>query len=191
MSTQFPLGPTRDIQPGDTPDLNDSLLSRIQAVQNIARGTACYIDAASTPSGAVTIATQALSLIGHSPFVPIESVDNSGGAIGDTEMSGVTAPQRVAVTIRLDTTDGLTIAPGDYLKISDVTPGQLHRWNNGDVDASKYARFLGIEAALLDRAIATPFDETLTPGIVPDESVTGLSGDTFVGWIQLKENEDV
>lgn len=188
MSTQFTTGPTRDVQPGDTPDLNDGLLSRPQAAENIPRGTCCYIDSS---NGAITIGTQALSVLGHSPFVPVESVDNSGGAIGDTEMQGVTAPQRVAVTIRLDTTDGLTVYPGDYLKLSDVTPGQLHKWNNTDTDASKYARFLGIEAALLDRAAATPFDETLTPGIVPDQSVTGLTGETFVGWVQLKENEDV
>lgn len=186
MSTQFSTGPTREIQAGDTPDLNDGLLSRAQSTANIARGVCCYL-----VSGNVTIATQALSLVGHSPFVPIESVDNSGGPVGDTEMSGVAAPQRVAVTIRLDTTDGLTINPGDYLKISDDTAGQLHKWNNSDTDASKYARFLGIEAALLDRASATPFNETLTKGIVPDESVTGANGDTFVGWVQLKENEDV
>ena len=43
MSTQFSVGPTRDVQPGDTPDLNDSLLSRAQAAENIARGLACFI----------------------------------------------------------------------------------------------------------------------------------------------------
>ena len=83
MSTQFSTGPTREIQAGDTPDLNDGLLSRSQSATNIARGVCCYL-----VSGNVTIATQALSLVGHSPFVPIESVDNSGGSAGDTEMSG-------------------------------------------------------------------------------------------------------
>lgn len=182
---QFATGPTRDVQPGDTPDLNDGLLSRSQTNQNIPRGLACYI-----VDGDVITATQTISLTGAAPFVPIESVDNSGGSAGDTEISGVTAPQRVAVTIRGDTTDGVIFHPGSYLKISDDTPGQLHLWNNGDADASKYCRFLGIEAALLDRAVATPFDETLTPGIVPDQTVTVINAETFVGWVQLKENED-
>lgn len=184
MSTQFSTGPTRQVQPGDTPDLNDGLLSRsIAAGLNLTRGICSYI-----VNGDITVATQTLSLAGHSPFVPIESVDNTGGGL---EASGVTSPQRVAVTIRLDTTDGLTINPGDYLKVSDDTIGQLHRWDNGDVDASKFARFLGIEAALLDRNASTPFDETLTPGIVPDQSVTGADGDTFVGWVQLMENSAI
>lgn len=184
MSTQFPAGPTRNIQPGDTPDLNDGLLSRLIAdTVNLVRGQACYLVA-----GEITVGTQALSLAGHSPFVPIESVDNTADGL---QASGITAPQRIAVTIRFDTTDGLTINPGDYLKISDATAGQLHRWNDADVDAAKYARFLGIEAALLDRDILTPFDETLTPGIVPDQSVTGLTTETFVGWVQLMENSTV
>jgi len=189
MSTQFTAGPTRDVQPGDTPDLNDGLLSRIQAVQNIARGVACYINQASTPPGAITIGTAALGLAGNSPFVPIESVDNSGGAVGDTEMSGVSAPQRVAVTWEADTTAGLTLAPGDYVKIFG-TVGNVARWTNGDVDAPKYARYLGIEAALLDRDAVTPFDETLTPGIIPDQSVTLADGVTKTIWVQLVENSE-
>ena len=189
MSTQFTAGPTRDVQPGDTPDLNDGLLSRIQAVQNIARGVACYLNSASTPPGAITIGTAALGLAGNAPFVPIESVDNSGGAVGDTEMSGVTPPQRVALTWEADTTAGLTIAPGDYLKIFGVV-GNVARWTDGDTDAPKYARFLGIEAALLDRDATTPFDETLTPGIVPDQSVTLADGETKTIWVQLMENTE-
>ena len=185
MSTQFSTGPTRDVQPGDTPDLNDGLLSRPQAVQNIARGQACYMDEA---SGNITLATTTLAAQGSSPFVPIESVDNSGGSAGDTEMSGVTAPQRVAMTIEFDTTQGLTIYPGDYLRVDPGATGFLHKWINGNDSHFKYARFLGIEAALLDRDASTPFDETLTPGVVPDQSATGANNDTFVGWVQLVEN---
>ena len=186
--SQFTAGPTRDVQAGDTPDLNDGLLSRPQAAQNIPRGTCCYIVSS---TGAITIGLQADSLLGSSPFVPIESIDNSGGSIGDTEMSGITAPQRVAVRIRMDTTDGIIVRPGDYLKVSEDVLGTLHKFNNGDADATKYARYLGREAALLDRAVATPFDETLTTGIVPDQDLTGVDGDILVGWVQLKENEDL
>lgn len=183
MSTQFTAGPTRDVQPGDTPDLNDGLLSRAQSVANIARGIACYM-----VDGFVTIGTTALAATGVSPFVPIESVDNSGGVAGDTEMSGVTAPQRVALTFETITA-ALTLFPGDYVKISTTTPGIVNKWlDTVDAAGLKYARFLGIEAALLDRDAATPFDETLTPGIVPDQSVTGADLAQFVGWFQLVEN---
>ena len=183
MSTQFPVGPTRDVQPGDTPDLNDGLLSRAMAVQNIARGTACYIDAG---NGLITIGTTALGAEGASPFVPIESVDNSGD--DGLEMSGVRPPQRVALTFET-VTGALTLYPGDYVKVSAAVPGIVNKWIDGtDAAGLKYAVFLGIEAALLDRSTTTPFDETLTPGIVPDQSVTGADGDQFVGWFQLVEN---
>ena len=183
MSTQFPVGPTRAVQPGDTPDLNDGLLSRAQAAQNIARGVACYM-----VNGFITIGTTALAATGVSPFVPVESVDNSGGSAGDTEMSGVVAPQRVALTFETITA-ALTLFPGDYVKISTTVPGIVNKWLDGtDANGLKYARFLGIEAALLDRDASTPFDETLTPGIVPDQSVTGTDAQQFVGWFQLVEN---
>ena len=192
MSTQFTTGPTRDVQAGDTPDLNDGLLSRIQAAENIPRGTACYIDAESTPPGAVTIGTTALGAEGHTPFVPIESIDNSGGAVADTELSGVGAPQRVALNFETSDSEaaaGLTLAPGDYVKISTDNPGVVSKWISGtDAGSLKYARYLGIEAALLDRAVGTPFDETLTVGVVPDQSVTGTDLQQFVGWFQLMEN---
>ena len=179
----FSTSSTRQLTAGDTPDLNDGVLSRlIVNALNLARGQACYLVA-----GEITLATEALSLLGHSPFVPVESVDNTADGL---EAAGVTAPQRVAVTIRGDTTDGLTFNPGDYLKISDATSGVLAKWNNGDVDASKYCRYLGIEAALFDRASGTPFAETLSAGVVPDQSKTVTDGTTFVAWVQLKENED-
>lgn len=180
MSTQFSGGPTRNVQAGDTPDLNDGLLSRSQAAQNIARGQACYLVA-----GNVTLATAALSNDGRAPFVPIESIDNSTGAPGDTEMSGVASPQRVALTIG-DSSVISTLNPGDYAKISNVT-GQVTNMLNGNAAGFRYARFLGTEAALLDRNTLTPFDETLTPGIVPDQTVVVAAGETAVAWFQLVE----
>ena len=183
MSVQFPTGATRAIQPGDVPDLNDGQLSRPQAAENITRGQACFII-----NGNVTIATSAAAGVGHAPFVPTESVDNSGGSAGDTEMSGVVAPQRVALTFET-VTGALTLFPGDYVKISDAVAGIVERWLTTDAAEIKYARFLGIEAALLDRDASTPFDETLTPGVVPDQSVTGTNGQQFVGWFQLIESQ--
>jgi len=179
----FQVGPTRNVQPGDTPDLNDGQLSRPQAAENIARGVACYL-----VDGDVTIGTTALAAEGHAPFVPTESVDNSGGSPGDTEMSGVAAPQRVALTFETITA-ALTLFPGDYCKISTTVAGIVNKWLDGtDAAGLKYCRFLGIEAALLDKDASTPFNETLTPGIVPDQSVTGADTDQFVGWFQLVEN---
>lgn len=182
MSTSFGTGPTRDVQAGDTPDLNDGLLSRAQAAQNIQRGMACFLQ-----NGNITIATVANADIGHSAFVPIETVDNSSGVPGDTEMSGVTASQRVALAVI--TTN--ILHPGDHVKISDTAvdgfTGLVTKWLNADADNLKYARYLGKEAALLDVNTATPFDETLTVGIVPDQDIETSEPDGTVGWFQLME----
>lgn len=182
MSTQFPTGPTRDIQPGDTPDLNDGQLSRKQTNQNIARGKACFI-----VTGNVTLGTAALNAVGHAPFVPIESIDNSAGTAGGVAISGVTAPQRVAVTYESTGTE--TLNPGDYVKIDANTAGNVTQWLTGDSAELKYARFLGIEAALFERSSTTPFGESLTPGIVPDQSITFTAANqTRVIWVQLMES---
>ena len=44
------------------------------------------------------------ALAGYTAFVPVESVDNSGGAPGDLEASGVTANQRVALAALIGST---------------------------------------------------------------------------------------
>lgn len=183
MSTSFSVGPTRRIQQGDTPDLNDGLLSRPQAVDNILRGEACFLIA-----GNVTVATAAVAGAGHAPFVPIESVDNSGGSAGDTEMSGVAAPQRVAMRVEASSA---AIDPGEYVKIS-ATDGQVELWVVADAAELKYARYLGKEAAVFDRATTTPFSETLSVGIVPDQTLTPTAtatDDANVGWFQLMESQ--
>ena len=185
MSTSFTSGVTRDVQPGDTPDLNDGLLSRpVNTATDIFRGQACYINAS---NGFVFLATTTLEGAGSVPFVPVESVENNGKA-APAPISGVTAPQRVAMTIIADS-DDQTFHPGSYLRI-DTGTGNLLSWDN-DNTQPKYARFLGIEAALLSRSSISPFSETLTPGIVPDESVTLDDGETFVGWVQLIESTAV
>jgi hypothetical protein len=180
MSTQFSTGPTRNVQAGDTPDLNDGMLSRGVAAESITRGIASFVKA-----GFVTIAAVADAIAGYAPFVPTASVDNSGGAAGDEVVSGVSADQRVALDILIGSAD---LNPDDFVKIS-ATPGLVERWVPAvDDQRAKYARYLGIEAALLDRNTATPFDETLTPGIIPDQSLVPVSGDN-TAWFQLLESQ--
>lgn len=181
MSTQFPVGPTRRIQKGDTPDLNDGLLSRaIAAALNLARG-----DASVLVGGNITLATVALTSAGNAPFVPIESVDNTGGGL---EASGVAAPQRVALEVEASSA---ALDPGEYVKPSSNGDGTVEKWVAGtDDDHEKYARYLGKEAALLDRDTITPFDETLTVGIVPDQTLTPTAvAAENVGWFQLVESQ--
>lgn len=180
MSTQFPTGPTRRVQAGDTPDLNDGLLSRgIAASLNLARGNACVL-----VDGNITLATLALMAAGHAPFVPIESVDNSAGAAGALEASGVEAPQRVALLVEASST---ALNPGDFVKPSNNADGTVERWiPTTDAHFEKYAKYLGKEAAVFDRATTTPFSETLTPGIVPDQTLTPTADPADnVGWFQL------
>ena len=181
MSTQFPTGPTRRIQAGDTPDLNDGLLSRlIVNALNLVRGNACVL-----VSGEITLATQALTSAGNTPFVPIESVDNTGDGL---EASGVAAPQRVALLVAASSA---ALDPGEYVKPSSGGDGTVQKWAPvSDDDNEKYARYLGKEAALLDRDTSTPFGETLTTGIVPDETLTPTAtASDNVGWFQLVESQ--
>lgn len=178
-STQFPIGPTRRIQAGDTPDLNDGLLSRlIVNTLNLSRGDACLL-----VSGEITLSTVALMAAGHAPFVPIESVDNSGDGL---EASGVEAPQRVALLVEASST---ALAPGDFVKPSSNADGTVEAWiPTTDAHFEKYAKYLGKEAALLDRDTSTPFDESLTVGIVPDQTLTPTAAAADnVGWFQLME----
>jgi len=178
----FSVGPTRQVQAGDTPDLNDGQLSRgIAAALNLARGNACYL-----VSGDITLATVALSAAGHAAFVPTESVDNSSGAAKALEASGVEAPQRVALLVEASST---ALQPGDFVKPSSNADGTVEAWiPTTDAHFEKYAKYLGKEAALLDRDSITPFGETLTPGIVPDLVLTPTAAAADnVGWFQLME----
>lgn len=185
MSVQFPSGPTRNVQAGDTPDLNDGLLSRPSSIA-IIRGGAYVID----PSdGLIKVPTDTLvGTNGAAPFVPIEALS----AVANQPVSGVGAPQRVALTFEANTTLGLNLYPGDYVMVdaSLDTDTNVGRWTPGALSGNpKYARFLGIEAALLETDDATPYGESLTEGVVPDQAITGLAdGDTKVGWFQLLEN---
>jgi len=165
----FSTSPTRNIQKGDTPDLNDGQQSIRMAAQNIPRGTMSAVVA-----GIVTIATIANS-VDNSRFVPIENKDNSAGSPGDLEIKGVTATQKVA----LETLDQIEV--GGFAEVS-ATDGIVQAATSG----AKVARYLGKEAALLDTNVSTPFEQTLTDGVVPDEPL--LTGET--GWFQLVEVSD-
>lgn len=178
MSTQFSSGPTRDVQAGDTPDLNDGLLSRKADAANITRGIATFVKA-----GIVTIAAVADAVAGYAPFVPVQSVDNSGGSPGDLPISGIGSNQRVALDVLIGSA---ALEADDFVKIS-ATPGLVDKWVPAvDDERAKYAKYLGKEAALLNRNPATPFDETLTDGIVPDQTLTPVAGGN-VGWFQILE----
>lgn len=177
--TQFDPGPTRDVQQGDTPDLNDGLLSREAAVDDIGRGELCLLI-----DGLVTVATDSLDQNGNAIFVPIESVANSGD--DNLPISGVTAPQRVALRAGADS--NITFHPGDYGKISNVA-GVVEPMATADANTFRVVRYLGKEAALLDRNASDPFDETLSVGIVPDQDLVIPSGEFGVGWFQLVERQ--
>jgi hypothetical protein len=120
-------------------------------------------------------------------IVPIEDGDNTNGVAGDINVSGVAPNQRVALTVGNSSAE-VVLNPGDFVKISNVT-GQVMRMADADGNNLRYARYLGKEAALLDVNSVTPFDETLTVGIVPDQSLTVASGETGVGWFQLVETQ--
>ena len=162
----FSTSPTRNIKQGDTPDLNDGQQSIRMAAQNIPRGTMCAVVA-----GFVTIGTVGNS-IDNSRFVPIENKDNSTGAPGDLEIKGVSATQKVA----LKSLDQIEV--GGFAELS-ATDGIVQAATTG----AKVARYIGEEAALLDTNVSTPFEQTLTVGVVPDEPL--LAGET--GWFQLVE----
>lgn len=162
----FSVNPTRNIKQGDTPDLNDGQQSIRMAAQNIPRGILCIVVA-----GIVTIGTIANS-IDNSRFVPIQDKDNSAGSPGDLEIKGVTAPQKVALT----TLDQIEV--GGFGELS-ATDGVIQAATTG----AKVARYLGKEAALLNTNLSTPFEQSLTQGVVPDEPL--LAGET--GWFQLVE----
>lgn len=169
----FSTSPTRQIQAGDTPGFNDDQKSRRMASENILKGVASVVI-----SGFVTIATSANSAQ-NSPFVPTQSKDNSAGSPGDLETRGVGPGQPVALTAASDTSE---IFPGDYVQISDTVPGQVENWDKATNDL-RYARYFGKEAAIFSRNGSTPFNELLSTGVIPDESLVANE----IGWFQLVE----
>lgn len=142
------------------------------AAQNLLAGEACVVI-----EGYVTRATSS-NQAGHAPFVPIESVDNSGGAAGDKTIGGVGAKQRVTVL----TTSALE--PFNYVKISS-TAGKVQKFipvtDNQDLI---YGKYLTKEGAIFSRSATTPYTESLSGGQKP--LLSASANDVVV--IELEDN---
>jgi len=139
------------------------------AAENIPRGTVVAII-----DGVATIATTANSA-GEAIGVSVESVDNSGGAPGDLNIGVVLSNCLVAVQTRT------ALNPLDGVKVS-TTAGDVDEFVAGvDDEDLKIGRYRGIEGAQFARAAGTPFRETLSAGIVPDQDA---AIDDIV-WIEL------
>jgi len=152
---------------GETGEIKPEIESYDMAAENIAKGKACYL-----VDGNVTLATAALSGIGHSPFVPTESKDNSGGSPKDLQIGGVGFGQVVSLTLTTGPLD-----PGEYVKIGATTGEVIKFVITTDAEDLIYAQYLGKETGIFARAAGTPFRETLTgDAITPAILATGEVG---------------
>ena len=160
----------QSIQKGETARPHQIVEYYPQAAENITRGTVCVVD-----DGNVTIATTALTAaaVANRVCVAVEDVDNSGGSAGDTNIGVVFAPAIVAVQTKT------ALNPGDFVKV--VTAGTVSELVDTDDLDIKVGAYLGKEGAVFARAAGTPFRETLSDGIVPDQDAA--IDDTV--WIQL------
>lgn len=179
--TEFSSGNdgTRPIQAGDTPDIQDdyAVSIGIEAGLNVVKGTP-YV----AVDGLVTAPTTSSPVRAVAPVVPTESKDNSSGGDNDLEVRCITAGQMIALLN--NTTDTLDLQR--YVGLSVSTAGNLHRiLQTADNTANrKYARYVGKEGAIFERKATTAYDETLSVGIVPDQSLE----DGDIGWFQLVES---
>jgi len=174
MSTEFASsGGTRNIEAGDTPGLDYLGVSVAMGEgENLTKGTPCFIvggfvvTAATTENGSPTV-----------PVVPTESIDNSAGLDGDLEIRVILPNQPIALTA------GGPFTVGQYATI--VTDGIITALSNTATNTTrKFARYMGKEAAVFSIDSTTPFDQSLSTGIVPDQS---LALDE-VGWFMLVES---
>lgn len=173
MSTEFTAsGGTRDIQQGDTPDLDDLGVSVAMGAENILKGTPCFI-----VGGFVVTAVSAENDAPTVPVVPTESKDNSGGSPGDLEIRVVLPDQVVALT------GSGVFTVGQYATI--LSTGVITSLANTATNTTrKYARYMGKEGAIFSIGGTTPFDQVLSSGIVPDQNLA----DAEVGWFKLVES---
>lgn len=162
----------RAIAQGDTPTLDDLGVSVAMGAENIVKGTPCYI-----VGGFVVTAVSAENDSPTVPCVPTESKDNSAGSPGDLQLRVVLPHQVVALT------GSGTFTVGQYATI--LSTGVITALANTATNTTrKYARYLGKEAAIFAIAASTPFDQTLSDGIVPDQDLAT----TEVGWFVLVES---
>lgn len=156
---------------GETGEINPTVESFGMAVENIAKGKACFLIA-----GFITLATTALATAGHPPFVPTEAKDNSGGSAGDLNMAGVGVNQVVSLTLTTGPLD-----PGEHVKIGGTT-GEVIRFVTGTDDEDIiYATYLNKETGIFNRASSTPFRETLAG----DEKAPQILATGEVGFFRL------
>lgn len=173
MSTEFTSsGGTRNIEAGDTPGLDYLGVSVAMAAADIAKGDVCYII-----GGLVTPALIADVLNPVTAVIPTESIDNSDDE--GLEIRVVLPNHPVAILAH----DVFTV--GQYGAVSD-TDGELLPipQTAANTTVRKFARYMGKEAAIFSIDSTTPFDQTLSSGIVPDQS---LAADE-VGWFMLVES---
>lgn len=142
------------------------------AAQNIPRGTLCVII-----DGIVTISTVAgANGAGQRPCVSVEDVDNSAGSAGDLNIGVVFS--KVLVAVQTDT----ILEPGDYVKAGTVVAGNVSEFDDGSDDLDiKVGAYRGIEGAVFARGAGTPFKETLSAGIVPEQSAAAND----IVWVEL------
>jgi len=168
----FSTSATRQLTAGDTMDLDDELKSYPMFNQNIGRGDPTYIDAA---DGFVKLATTPANVKNNARFVPVESKDNSGGSAGDLEIKGVLAPQIIA----LKTNNAMKA--GAFAQAHTVK-GEVINATGSTIGL--FARLIGGEGALFNRAGTSPFAETLSAGVVPEQNLAAGG----IGFFQLIEN---
>ena len=164
---------TRPIQQGDTPDIqNDFAVSVAMGAENITKGTKCFI-----VGGFVVTTVAANNTFPVTPCVPTESKDNSTGAPGDLELRVMLPGQMVALLGSGIFTVGQygTITGTDVITALSETAINTTR---------KYSRYMGKEGAIFARDGTTPYTETLSVGIVPDQNLA----DAEVGWFKLVES---
>ena len=142
------------------------------AADTSTQGTPCYI-----VGGFVVTATTAENNAPTVPVVPTESKDNSAGSPGDLEIRVILPNQPVALT----GSGAFTV--GQYATI--LSSGVITALANSATNTTrKFARYMGKEAAIFSIGGTTPFDQSLSSGIVPDQSLA----DTEVGWFTLVES---
>jgi len=165
----FSSSQVRPIAKGDTPSIvNQKTRSLRMAVQNIAKGTPCVVIA-----GLVTIATLANTIAANPSVVPVESVDNSGN--NTLNIKVVDAGPETGPYVALQSSVALDV--DQYVSLN-ATP-VLVLFTSG----VKYARYIGKEAAVFSIGGTTPFNQTLSPGQVPVQSLTANE----VGWFKIVE----
>ena len=111
-------------------------------------------------SGNATIAT-ASNQNGHTPFVPIESVDNSSGKAGTNLIRGVGSGEEAA--LKMSKYPDTTLYTQNIVKISQ-TPGEVTKWD-GKVDnsASRYAVYVGKSTNLTEIGSHNGTGQDLSP----------------------------